>query len=603
MKPSTAAVDARPNPRLQRLLAALFVAGAFCFAAMLTWQRWGDIIVDCGRELDTPKQLLAGKVLYRDVRYWYGPLAPYVNALLYRVFGVHVSTLSTAGLASAGLLVWLGYRIVRLFAGRCAASSTAVALVFINCFAQIYGFNLYQFPLPYAYPATYGLTAAAASLYFLLRHVRKNRPADFLLSCLFLSLTVLCKLEMILAALVLHGLFVASQILAGRRLDAPRHVLGYLAAIGIPAVVYGYFYVQAGPGLWFDNLFIVGNLSSEKILLTHSGLKDIATSLRHVAWSAVLFLVCTCLMWLTAEVDGRAPATIARPGDARRRTRLPLGLLAGLACGAGAWYVGRAVVFRAVPLLLLIAVAGCAWRFLRRPTDRDRLIPYVLLFGFALACLVRTPLRAGAEHYGFYLFAPAVMALGVLLCRSVPSLVARRPGRASGAPALAGATLLLTLAATHAWKTREVASAWYGPGETPRVRTAHGSLPLLAAYRHTVDEAVRFLSERPPQTKVVVLPEGVGITFLSGCTNALGVHTYLPVDFCGAYDDPAMVRRLQEAAPDYIVFNSRDLSEYGKRAFGLDYAVAVAAWVNEHYRLVRDFHTKAYVVRILERVR
>jgi hypothetical protein len=570
---------------------------------MLTWQRWGDVIVDCGRELDTPKQLLAGKLLYRDVRYWYGPLAPYLNALLYRVFGVHVSTLTTAGLASAALLVALGYRIVRIFAGRYAASSTAVALLFINCFAQFYGFNLFQFPLPYAYPATYGLVTATASLYFLLRHVRKDRPADFLLSCLFLSLTALCKLETTVAAVGLHALFVVTRVVARQGLGVPLHPFGYLAAFGIPAILYGYFYLHTGPGLWFDNLFIAGNLSSAEILLTHSGLKDVAKSLRQIAWSAGAFFVFVCLMWLSAELHGRAAVTFARRGRARRSVRLALGLLAGLASGGIAWYLGPQVIFRAVPLLLLIALAACAWRFLRQPSDRARLIPHVLLFGFALACILRTPLRAGAEHYGFYLFAPAVMALGVLLCRNVPRLVARTPGRVSGAPALAGATLLLALAASHAWTTREVASMWYGPGETPRLRTAHGSLPLLALYRHSVDEAVRFLSEKPPQTKVVVLPEGAGITFLSGCTNALGVHTYLPVDFCGAYDDPDMVGRLQEADPDYIVFNSRDLREYGKRGLGLDYGLAVAAWVQQHYHLIRDFHTKTYVVRILERVR
>jgi hypothetical protein len=602
MKPSTAD-DARHDPRVERLLAALFVAGAFCLAAGLTWQRWGDVIVDCGRELDTPKQLLTGKLLYRDVRYWYGPLAPYVNAALYRVFGVHASTLTTAGLASAALLVWLGYRVVRLFAGRFAAASTAVALLFINCFAQLYGFNLFQFPLPYAYPATYGLVAATASLHFLLRHVRKDRPADFLLSCLLLALTALCKLETTLAVLVLHGLFVVTGVIARRRLARPLYPLGYLTAIGIPAILYAYFYARTGPGLWSDNLFLTSGVSHTEFLLKHSGLKDAAASLGQVAWSAGAFSAFIGLPWLTAGLQRRADVMFARRGAAQRSARLALGLLAGIACGGIAWYLGPQVVFRAVPLVLSVAFVACMWRFVGQPHDRTRLTSYMLLFGFALACILRTPLRAGAEHYGFYLFAPAVIALGVLLCHSVPSLAARMPGRVSGAPVLAGATLLLALAASHAWTTRKVASMWYGPGETPRVRTASGSLPLTVPYRQTVDEAVRFLSEKPPQTTVVVVPEGVGITFLSGCTNALGVHTYLPVDFCGAYDDAAMVRRLQEAAPDYIVFNSRDLREYGKRGFGLDYALEVAAWVNQHYRTVHDFRTKAYLVRILERAR
>src|SRR5262245_47132496 len=68
--------------RIFRGCAACCILGALWLAASDWRGRWGDIITDTGRELDVPKQLLAGKMLYRDVRYWYGPLAPCLNAVL-----------------------------------------------------------------------------------------------------------------------------------------------------------------------------------------------------------------------------------------------------------------------------------------------------------------------------------------------------------------------------------------------------------------------------------------------------------------------------------------------------------------------------------------
>ncbi len=42
---------------------------------------WGDFQIDNGRELYVPVSILHGKLLYRDIWYMYGPLAPYQPSL------------------------------------------------------------------------------------------------------------------------------------------------------------------------------------------------------------------------------------------------------------------------------------------------------------------------------------------------------------------------------------------------------------------------------------------------------------------------------------------------------------------------------------------
>ena len=64
-----------------------------------TWARWGDIESDCGRELYVPMEILRGRLLYRDIWYPYGPLPPYLQALVFGIFGLHLDTAYGLGLS------------------------------------------------------------------------------------------------------------------------------------------------------------------------------------------------------------------------------------------------------------------------------------------------------------------------------------------------------------------------------------------------------------------------------------------------------------------------------------------------------------------------
>jgi hypothetical protein len=80
-----------------------------------TWARWGSLTIDCGHEMYVPALLSEGKMLYRDVWFMYGPLAPYLNGSLFRVFGVHLNVLYWSGsLAALGSAIFLSLSGMRL---------------------------------------------------------------------------------------------------------------------------------------------------------------------------------------------------------------------------------------------------------------------------------------------------------------------------------------------------------------------------------------------------------------------------------------------------------------------------------------------------------
>src|SRR3954468_15065684 len=106
---------------------ALIVFAALVMLAW-TWSGWLDPVVDFGRELYVPWQLSTGKVLYRDIAHFNGPLSQYFNALLFKIFGVSLRTLVLANITIAGAVIAMIYKLWRLAGDR--FSATIAALTF-----------------------------------------------------------------------------------------------------------------------------------------------------------------------------------------------------------------------------------------------------------------------------------------------------------------------------------------------------------------------------------------------------------------------------------------------------------------------------------------
>ena len=95
----------------------VLIAVSFIFGLAVSWERWGNPLVDCGREMNQPLRLAHGEMLYSDVRHIYGPLSPYVNAMLYRIFGPSLAVLYADGIFTAFIILALVYWLVAALDG------------------------------------------------------------------------------------------------------------------------------------------------------------------------------------------------------------------------------------------------------------------------------------------------------------------------------------------------------------------------------------------------------------------------------------------------------------------------------------------------------
>ena len=178
-----------------------------------SWQRWTQPLIDHGREMNLPTRILAGERIYNDVQVLYGPFAPHFNALLYRIFGIHLSVLKSAGAVCAILILLMIYRLARALMSEWESFLVA-GLALVACALK----STANYIQPYAYAALYGLVFALGSLVATVSYVKRrsesrlqtesprNLPSEggtpnLVLAGSFAGLSLISKPEIALAAL------------------------------------------------------------------------------------------------------------------------------------------------------------------------------------------------------------------------------------------------------------------------------------------------------------------------------------------------------------------------------------------------------------------
>ncbi len=542
------------------------VAAAFLHSAAIGWGRWGDVLTDTGRELEVPRRMLEGEHLYRDLRWYYGPLAPWVNMWLYRAFGVRIEVLALAGILSAALLALALWLIVRRFADRLAATIVVVTFTYACAFSATAENLIFSFPLPYTFAATYGMLVAAWSLYFLLRHVETGRAADFHASAALAAVTAFTKVEVVVPLAGAHAVFAVAAALRRRKLGYA--AAGYATAAAFVGAGYALLFARNGAALWSRNLAGVMNDAAITFIRFMMGLDRPLPNLMAMTGVTILVVAWTAAgTWLARRI---------------RWDAVPAALRFGLAGGLFAGSVGLALWFPSdVPFLAStpVALGSLAWlarRVTTAPaTEADGALARLVLWTFAAACLLRIFLRPTPVFYGFYLLAPMIACLGILLLADLPGRFAppgwaRRAVTAQASGLLLGAALSALLDARTMYAER----SYQISGERGSWATQYPDL----------QGAIDAISRQPPGARVLVVPEGAALNFFAGRRGADSQFSYLPMELASPEDEARLVEAWTRRPPDAVVLLSLRNAEFGAGWFGIDYGRRCGAFIERNYR-------------------
>ncbi|GEJ55652.1 hypothetical protein [Anaeromyxobacter diazotrophicus] len=566
---------------MARLAPVALILAVAAAALAAGWGRWGSFVLDTGRELEWPRRILRGERLYSDLRYYYGPLAPYLNALLYRLFGVRLEVLATAGAATGVATALTLHAIAARFVGRWAAVAPAIGFVCVLAFAHLGPEGIFNFVLPYSFAATYGMLSALLSLAFLLRHHDSGGAAPFAASAAWLALAGLCKVEPLTPALAAHGVFACAALLS-RRLRW-LHVAGYAAAATVVGAVYGFLYARTGPALFRDNLGGVLNPGSDHFIRQVMGLTDLRENLVAAALS-VAVLGCASGVALGA-------AALARSARLRPPARAAVVAASGLAVLAFAASLSPDRPFRALPFLALGAAGFWALRWWRDLGSRTESLPHLLLAVFTVAASLRITFAATPAHYGFFMLAPALVWLGVFLFGDLRRLAPDSPWTRRAVAACGAALFVGNSAAATFSSSRFLAE-----------RTVHLSLPRGTVWLapELLEPAAPFeqIARAPPASSLLVLPHAAAINFLlerRGCADGMASH--LPMEFYGGYREAAVIARWERDPPDLVLWYKWIMRDMGDQLFGVTYAVEAGRWIRAHYEPVTDPYAPIVLLR------
>jgi hypothetical protein len=551
--------------RPERWLAAAGISAAAVATTALFFVsrgRWCDPIIDGGREWLLAQGLSRGKLLYRDIHYWSGPIAIYFQAAFFRVFGASFGSLALAGCAISLLLLAVLWRSLRRVSGLAeAALWTALAIPAVIFMPGGGGILV---GMSYRAAAAFGLAALAA-----LATRRRPSSGRLLAAGTLAGLSGLCRTE--------FGVCVALGATVG--LAAAKAGPGLLrrvslflgAGVAVFGAVVGTFAAVAGSRrvIMDGHLLLTGIPEpTRRFAREFSGIGDWPGGLQEMVYSALIWAGLVLAVGLFARRDDR--------GGSVHRLGLLAAILALLVFLAARGASTAGVHFSAAPVVCLAAALAGAWLRGGRRAGA--------LAGFGVAGLLlfhRRPFHIGDSWYvGAPLLFACVAAAGLL--RIACLLERRRRLRVRFVRGLRwtlGAAVLFAFAGRFAHYTAD--SRVPVPGTdgmiTARSETAAGLTRLAQEIRVRTG----------PDETLAVFPEGEVLNAITGRDNSMRYELCLP-DTVTPDREAEVLADLTRANPAAIVLTQRLSPEYGASVFGVNYAQSLGRWISAHYDEVPD---------------
>jgi len=546
-------------------------AGLFWF----TWATWGNLTIDCGREMYVPVALLKGKVLYRDVLYIYGPLSPYFNSFLFRVFGVHLAVLYWAGSLSAlfsGVFLFL----VGIELDSWPAGLGAAAIVQIQAFESSY----MCFPLPYSFASVYGCLTACLFLWLIVRSCRSRNLIWIFGAGSAAAVALLLKPEYGFACYVMLGiLIVARNARRGWRpaaLDSAAVLPGVAACllvIGWMVSIGGVSFITQENIMSWPTSYFMRHFGRQWLAITGCTITPKALAVATL-WSVVLFA--------TAFVANR----ILRRVQSDRSKFFVLAPAAIFIAVTVLWQLPwrgvvdgalRRIVFPRQAVFLLVIATAVFLLSNWRTRSRDLVSPITLVFAFSILLAFRILVGMLPSGYSIYYDGPVVLSFLLLAEAVIPRL-----GRT---PLFLTRTRLLIVASVVGIVSLHAGTFDYDLANRVPLVTDAGTIKVSRPMAESYAAAIAFMKSANARGQAVLsVPEDMSLYFLSGTLCPTRIIAFTPGLVAPGKMTEKLTAEIDAKQIPYLLWSNREFPEYGTPVFGTDYNRELGDYFRSHYR-------------------
>ena len=516
----------------------LLLLWVFCIAGLIIFcGHYSNILIDFGREVYYPEQILKGKVLYKDLFNIYGPLSYQINAVLYKIFGAKLSTLYGAGWVSSILAVSGIYIIAQKFLSKflsfCIGFFTISVCVATTC--------IFNFHFPYSWAVLYGLISFLFSLYFLLKNNDDKKSFNLCMSSLFAGICIANKYDFLLYVFV-----VLFFILKEKNWKA------FLCFISVPLVSYGILFIQ---GMRFSDLIntllIVKTMAQTNTLTYFYQNAGIYFHQKAILTDILLF--CKIAVPFGIMLYG------AYLFESKKVISIML-FTAGYVFYL--WFftinIGSTLGFLPLSLLILFLIR------LRKLNSN-----FIVLVISALVVSAKVFWVMLLYLYGNYYVAIVMIAVFALVFTFVP----RKLEKAAGVGLLISSACFI------------FANFYMLSIADNVVQTDNGVIFTEQAISKSTKELVNFINHKTKSDdRIVIFPEGMMINFLTDRNGDDYYNSLIPL-YVETFGEDKIIEHFKSDMPEYIVFNNQSMRDYYFQYICNDYALDFCGFINQNYTL------------------
>lgn len=603
------------------LKAIFFISATVSLAsyiAIISWRKWPDILIDFGRELYIPWQLAQGAVLYQDIAYFNGPFSPYLNSIIFKIFGYDLSPIIICNLVIALSIALLLFYTFKKIAD--ILNSTVIICVFLSIFAfsQYLIIGNFNFITPYSHELTHGIFISIWTIFCFLSYFERRTPFWLVNIGISIGLTFLTKPEVFLAIFISIAVgFFWLIIIERPSYHQNIKTFSILTISFLSPIFFFWGFLNENVSMERSIFFILSpyfnlfksSLYSSPYYLWVTGTNTPLANFKKLTFS---------LFWIALGFSLFVISPLFVLKNIRNnKLKMLVTLLIFLIFLFSIPYFRTPYLINLIPWmdllrpLPLFAIGIILFTSIRlRYYLSSKRISLNILFihvfaWFSFILLLKIFLKATVYHYGFALAMPATL-LSIYIMMSYLTNRVGEYFQNHFATRLFSILMIIVFSFVHV----DLSSSLYklkafkvGDGQNKMVTW----IPEVSEKGPIFNQALESIESiiKKEQT-FIALPEGVMLNFLTKRKNPTPYINFMPPELI-IFGEDEIVDSFKRYSPDFFIFIDKDTSVYGYKYFGKDYGTKIYQWVLVNYKELmtighEPFSGKGFGIKILKRI-
>jgi len=594
----------------KKYIPSLILLFAGISMAAITWQKWGDLVIDFGLQAYIPWQISEGQVLHNDLIYFNGPLSVYLHALVFKVFGPGISILSWFNIFLVGCLTAVIFKLFIKLADTLTAFIAGFIFITLFAFSQYTGGGDYNFINPYTYELPHGVILSFFAIYQLMKYLENPVRGRIITLGISAGMVFLTKPEASLAAFtaVIIGFLIAvySENISYRTFA--KKISWFVLSLGIPPLSFFIYFsfhmsmvnaLKATLGQW---AYVVGYPSFRNLPYYQwvRGTDFLWQNISTIFFYGFIFTITAALAFFINHKLRQFSGNI----------NLLNFLLSLLVIGTLQYFSSSIPLLELLrPLPLFMIGFGIYLIVMIKKNFRNRAylvqkIPLFTLTIFSFVLMFKMIFRVHIYHYGFALAMPATMVLIVIMVYEIPLWI-KKVSLTNKTYRVFSLAIIIAAIFAHVNYT-------YWLSQLKGYPVASGR-DLILDYRSEFNprgkifnQALEFINqEMDADQTFATFPSTMMMNYLARRRDPIKTLGYNAGTWMFLGENYVM-DLLKKSPPLYVVFIDRDFSGLGFEAFGKDFGGNIFSWVHQNYESVRlfgdpPFSGKGFGIEIFKR--